>query len=246
MNTPNPLVPQGTFPDSRSKARFRIAFFSIVAVHVVLLGALLLQGCKRTATETASIPEPTNTLPAWTEPANVVPVSPSTPTPEMVVTSAPPPIAPQPLVTRDAEPSVATTGGPGTVHTVVKGDAYYVLAKKYHVSSKAIAEANPGVDPTKLKIGQKINIPASTTTPSATAGSEGGAGNGTTYTVKSGDTLMKIAKAHGVTLKALRSANKLKTNQIKVGQKLKIPSKTAAAPGAEHAPTPAPAPADAP
>ena len=248
MNTPNPLVPQGTFPDSRSKARFRIAFFSIVAVHLVLLGALLLQGCKRT--ETDRLPEPTNSsspYPAWSEPTNVTPVAPGNPAADLAATSAPPVIAPTPLVTRDPEPPQPPTGGAGTVHTVVKGDAFYVLAKKYHVSSKAIAEANPGVDPTKLKIGQKLNIPASTAAPSgASAGSEGGAGNGATHTVKSGDTLMKIAKAHGVTVKALRAANKLKTNQIKVGQKLKIPSKAAAAPVTESAPAVGSAPADAP
>lgn len=246
MNTPNPLVPQGTFSDSRSKARFRIAFFSIVAVHLVLLGALLLQGCKRTPPETASIPEPTNSsspYPAWSEPTNATPVAPSNPVPDQGL-GAPPanttvnPIPPAP------EPPVAPAGGAGTVHTVVKRDAFYLLAKKYHVSSKAIAEANPGVDPTKLKIGQKLNIPASTAAPSgASAGSEGGVANGATHIVKSGDTLMKIAKAHGVTVKAIRAANKLKTNQIKVGQKLKIPSKVPAAPGTEATPAPAPAPA---
>ena len=49
-----------------------------------------------------------------------------------------------------------------------------------------------------------------------------------TYVVKSGDSLSKIAKIHGTTVKALRAANNLKTDQIKVGQKLKIPAKGAA------------------
>lgn len=243
MNTPNPLVPQGAFPDSRSKARFRIAFFSIIAVHLVLLGALLLQGCKPTATETAAIPEPTNNpYPAWIEPTNNPPVVHSNLTPETVATSTPPV---NPIVVPPPDPVAppVPAGGAGSVHTVVKGDAFYVLAKKYHVSSKAIAEANPGVDPTKLKIGHKLNIPASTAASASAKGvSENGPGNGTTHVVKSGDTLMKIAKAHGVTLKALRSANKLKTNQIKVGQKLKIPSKAAAVSGKEEAAAAAPVP----
>ena len=46
--------------------------------------------------------------------------------------------------------------------------------------------------------------------------------------MKSGDNLTKIATAHGVTVKALRAANGLKTDSIKVGQKLKIPAKTSA------------------
>ena len=60
---------------------------------------------------------------------------------------------------------------------------------------------------------------------------------GETYTVKSGDTLTKIAKAHGTTVKAIKAASNLTTDHIKVGQKLKIPAKAEAA-----APAPAPAP----
>jgi LysM repeat protein len=44
------------------------------------------------------------------------------------------------------------------------------------------------------------------------------------YVVKSGDTLIKIAADHKTTVKALRSANSLTTDKIKVGQKLKIPA----------------------
>ena len=46
--------------------------------------------------------------------------------------------------------------------------------------------------------------------------------------MKSGDNLLKIAKANGVKVSALRSANNLKTDQIKVGRKLIIPSKGSA------------------
>jgi LysM repeat protein len=45
------------------------------------------------------------------------------------------------------------------------------------------------------------------------------------YTVKSGDSLIKIASQFGTTVKAIRAANSLKTDSIKVGQKLSIPSK---------------------
>jgi LysM repeat protein len=58
------------------------------------------------------------------------------------------------------------------------------------------------------------------------------------YMVKSGDTLTKIAKAHGTTVKAIKAASNLTTDHIKVGQKLTIPAKAEAA-----APAPAPAPA---
>ena len=65
-----------------------------------------------------------------------------------------------------------------------------------------------------------------------------------TYTVKSGDSLTKIAKAHGTTIKAIRAENTLTTDHIKVVQKLKIPALAEAA--APVAPMPPPAPAGTP
>jgi LysM repeat protein len=115
----------------------------------------------------------------------------------------------------------------------VKGDSFFTLAKHYKVGSKAIAEANPGVDSTRLKLGQKLHIPA----PKPSAGSPAPGGTGSAlapasngggdmvYTVKSQDTLTKIAKNNGTSIKAIRAANNLRTDQLKVGQKLKIPSK---------------------
>ena len=60
------------------------------------------------------------------------------------------------------------------------------------------------------------------------------------YKVKSGDTLAKIARNHGTTIKAIKAANGLKTDHLKVGQSLKIPAGKMAA-KAESAPTSAPA-----
>jgi len=47
------------------------------------------------------------------------------------------------------------------------------------------------------------------------------------YVVRKGDTLNRIALAHRTTVSALKSANNLKSNTIKVGRALKIPSKNA-------------------
>ncbi|MDE7412106.1 MAG: transglycosylase SLT domain-containing protein [Paramuribaculum sp.] len=51
-----------------------------------------------------------------------------------------------------------------------------------------------------------------------------------THTVKSGDTLEKIAKKYGVTVAEIRAANGIKANSslISIGQKLKIPQKGSA------------------
>ena len=46
----------------------------------------------------------------------------------------------------------------------------------------------------------------------------------TLYVIKSGDTLIRIAKVHGITVKALKAANGLESDRIVVGAKLKIPT----------------------
>jgi LysM repeat protein len=103
------------------------------------------------------------------------------------------------------------------------------------VSTKALVDANPGVTPTALRIGQKIQVPPPSATSASATSAPAVAENGSQiYTVKSGDTLSKIATRFSVTVKAIRSANNLRTDSIKVGQKLKIPAMASA---------PAPAPA---
>ena len=69
-------------------------------------------------------------------------------------------------------------------------------------------------------------------TSTAETGRSGDAGS---HTVAKGDSLYKIAKTHGVTVAALKSANKLNSDNLKIGQTLCIPGGTepaAAAPAA--------------
>lgn len=66
MKTPNPLLPQGSLLEqqqkSKGKSNLVIAVFTILAVHLVLFGGLLMQGCKK-KTDVASNDEPTNIFP---------------------------------------------------------------------------------------------------------------------------------------------------------------------------------------
>jgi LysM repeat protein len=142
---------------------------------------------------------------------------------------------------------------PGTEYVVVHGDTLGKIAKRNGLTLKALEAANPGVEPAKLKVGQKLSIPASSGGASASAMTGGPVSTGSgvageTYTVKSGDTLTKIAKMHGTTIKAIRAENNLTTDHIKVGQKLKIPARTEAAAPVAPPPPPytAPAPAGTP
>jgi LysM repeat protein len=244
MNNPNPFVPKGSLLEQQSqrRSRLKLAVFCVLAISVTGLVAMLIQGCKREKpsdtdlnppmVDTNAVPMDTNTLPmSVSNPPVVVPPAPTNP-PVII-----PPVAP-------VEPVAAV----GSEYVVVKGDTLAKIAKKNGVSTKALQAANPGVVPTKLKIGQKLTIPAGgkisadAAAPSVAAGGDTG---GATYTVKSGDTLTKIAKKNGTTAKAIQAANGLTTTKIKVGQKLKIPSKAEAAAPAAPAPvvdtTPAPA-----
>jgi LysM repeat protein len=192
---------------------------------VLGLTALLMQGCKREQTEAENTQPPVDT--------NLPPVV-DTNLPSAVQTN--PPVAPPALVTPAPAPESAATE-----YVVVQGDSFSKIAKKFGVKVKTIEAANPGVEPTKLKVGQKLSIPAASGNTAAPTGMSPTAASGgeEMYTVKSGDTLSKIAKAHGTTIKAIESENNLTTTKITVGQKLKIPAKGAAA-------TPAPEPATAP
>jgi LysM repeat protein len=230
MNHESPLIPQGSLLEQKNKSRSRVktAFFCVLAVHVLaILTALIAQGCKREQSQVP--PEPTTPVPTFD--TNALPPAATNAVPEIVSTNAIPPVVVPPVV----PPATAQT------HVVVKGDSFYSIAKKYGTTIKAVAEANPGVDPKKLQPGKTLNIPAPAALPAGGAAApvpnaEAGPG-GQTYTVVSRDTLSKIAVKFGTTVKALRSANNLTTDRIKVNDKLKIPVKAAA----PAAPEPAPA-----
>ncbi|MFE1452021.1 peptidoglycan-binding protein [Streptomyces olivaceoviridis] len=70
-----------------------------------------------------------------------------------------------------------------------------------------------------------------------TGGDSGSPSSGSTYTVKKGDTLSSIAKAHGTTTAKLVSLNGLKDpDHLSVGQKLKLPAAKPTAPQYEPFP----------
>ena len=120
-------------------------------------------------------------------------------------------------------------------YKIAKNDTFAKIGKDHGVTAAAIAKANPGVLSTKLKVGQTIQIPAAGLTPALAAPLAGGVeptaaametAAPTVYTVKPNDNLTKVAKAHGITVKAVR------------GQKLKLPAPKAATVSASAATAP--------
>jgi LysM repeat protein len=223
----SPLVPQGSFLEQKNKgrARVRIAIFVVLAVHGVGLMALLLGGCKPNGSQTGLQDGQSDTNTVADQSTNSMhPITETNPSVTQQI-SNPPSVIPDnvpPVTSPPATTQVATE------YKIVKGDTFAKIAKQYHVPVQALVDANPGVEPSKLKIDQKIKIPAvaSNSISSPTTAGVTGTGGGQTYSVKSGDTLTKIATQFGTSVKAIRSLNHLKTDAIKVGQKLEIPSKS--------------------
>jgi len=253
----------------------------ILAVHVVVISGMLLQGCKDTSTKDLVKQDPTVASPADTTPATGsttagAPVStgttvdmPTTVNPNIsnayagtATSAAPAPTSTQPMTSAvpPAKPSdlaVPTASGEGKEYVIVKGDILAAIAHRNGVSLKALMDANPGVNAKKLRIGEKLQVPAgtaslaasSTSSAAPTASGDATPGEGSLYVVKSGDTLTKIAKNHGTSFKRIMAMNDLKSTSIRAGQKLKMPTSKAstAEPSATPAPvsTPAMAPASA-
>jgi LysM repeat protein len=72
--------------------------------------------------------------------------------------AAPPPTSPPPPE-QAAPPSQAIAGSTGK-HTVRPGDTLSSVAASYGVSLTALQNANKGVDPTRLQLGQSLNLPS--------------------------------------------------------------------------------------
>jgi len=209
-------MPQGSLLEQKNKgrAKVKIAVFFVLAIHGIGLLALLMQGCRKESTTASG--ETTNNVATTTpdfQPTNQSPLVDTGAT----ASAAPSNAAPGDLPTTPPPPAP-------TEYTIVAGDSFSKLATRFHVNVSSLMAANPGVEPTKLRPGQKIKIPApapvATTTPTATPALTNGE---TVYMVKSGDSLSKIASDFHTTVKALRSANNLKTDSIRVGQRLTIP-----------------------
>ncbi|MBR3086191.1 MAG: LysM peptidoglycan-binding domain-containing protein [Kiritimatiellae bacterium] len=141
-------------------------------------------------------------------------------------------------------PPVSAKASGSSTYVVRQGDIFGKIAAKHNVTVKALKAANPGIDYDRIKIGQKLNIPGKT---AASASADKSSGSSGVHVVKKGEIFGKIAGKYNVTVKALKAANPgIDYDRIKVGQKLNIPGKTAAAKGssapAQTKATPAPAP----
>lgn len=140
-------------------------------------------------------------------------------------------------------------GGDGVriIHKVKNGEYLGKIASKYHVSVAKIKKWN-NLKNDNIRVGQSLVIyrggsgpstaqtsssksssssssSSKSTTSSSSSKSSSSGNTKITYTVKKGDSLGKIAEAHGVGLSKLKEWNGLKNDKIAIGQKLTIYTK---------------------
>ena len=99
-------------------------------------------------------------------------------------------------------------------YTVKSGDTLYGISNQFGVSVSDLMRKNNISNASTLRVGQVLTIPESTgTNPNTTF----------LYTVKKGDSLYGIARMYNTTVSELTKLNNLISNNLSIGQTLKIP-----------------------
>jgi membrane-bound lytic murein transglycosylase D len=133
--------------------------------------------------------------------------------------------------------------GERIVYRVKSGDYLGRIASRHRCTVAQIKRWN-NLSSNNIRVGQRLVIyrggsaPASSSSSSSKATAATGTSapaNATTYIVKSGDVLGKIAERHGCTVAQLKSWNKLTSNNIRIGQKLIVSAASSSAQNATAA-----------
>jgi lipoprotein-anchoring transpeptidase ErfK/SrfK len=132
-----------------------------------------------------------------------------------------------------ALPAAAAPDYQGGIHVVQRGETLSQIARRYGVSTTALAQANSIGNPNFIYAGQRLAIPGA----SGGASTGGATASGGVHVVRPGENLSSIAARYGTSVAALARANGIANpNHIFVGQRLTIGSGGAV----NSAPQPAP------
>ena len=115
------------------------------------------------------------------------------------------------VIPKEETPS---TSGEFINYTVKAGDSLYKIAKEYNTTVNAIMNVN-NLTSNALQVGQVLKIPTTTNQEETK--------DYINYTVKSGDSLYKIANNYNTTVDEIKKLNNLTSNNLQINQVLKIP-----------------------
>jgi len=123
--------------------------------------------------------------------------------------------------------SGSNSSGSTSTYKVKSGDTLSHIASRHGVSVANLKKWN-NLSSDLIRVGQKLSVKGGSSSGSSSSGSSnsGSSSSKKTYTVKSGDSLSKIASQYGVTVSKLKSWNSLKSDTIYIGQKLSINGKS--------------------
>ncbi len=112
-------------------------------------------------------------------------------------------------------------------HVVRKGDTLGGVAKKYGSNIVELRQANNLKNKQLLRVGQTLIIPVSGVAPTRIAASkakskEAAGPAATSYTVRKGDTLGRIAARFNVSVEALKTWNRMSSTRLVIGTRLKV------------------------
>lgn len=111
-------------------------------------------------------------------------------------------------------------------YTVKSGDTIYSISKKYNISVDQLLKDNALSSPT-VWVGMNLKIRTKEEDLEECFGREFDGmipSNYTTYTVKVGDSLYKIAKNYNTSVSEILNLNQLNSSSLQIGQVLKIPT----------------------
>ncbi|ORT50737.1 N-acetylmuramoyl-L-alanine amidase [Vibrio sp. qd031] len=106
-----------------------------------------------------------------------------------------------------------------TYHTVKSGESLSVIASRYGTSTSALQREN-NLKSSTIKVGQKLTIPSGST--SSQNSVKPVETETLTHVVKSGEYLGSIAQKYKVSVAAIKRENNLRSDTVRVGQKLKV------------------------
>ena len=108
--------------------------------------------------------------------------------------------------------SNSSSSNNSNTYTVKAGDSLWKIANQYGLTVAELKNLN-GLTSDNLSIGQVLKISNSSSS-----------NNSNTYTVKAGDSLWNIANKYGITVSELKNLNGLTSDNLSIGQILKVPN----------------------